>query len=242
MQRRKISILICLLPLLSQGAYASEALTIYSSAQPGGVSSEQYRPGSGAVVPGYALIRVERDIALKAGRNTVRFSDVAAQIDPTTVSFESLTDPENTRVIEQNFQFDLVGTERLLEKYIDREIIVEQQRGTGTQSFTGTLASTTGGLILRSKDGSVQIVNGYAGVRLPEIPGGLITKPTLVWEIAAQKAATHQTRVAYQTGGITWWADYNFTYTEAGATEANGKAGAGSIGKQGACKLDVAAW
>ncbi|HVK55871.1 MAG TPA: hypothetical protein VM532_12685 [Burkholderiales bacterium] len=208
-------------------AIAGEALTIYSSAQPGAISPEQYKPGSGVSVPGYAMVRHERSMALTSGRNRVRFSDVAAQIDPTTVSFESLTDPVNTRVIEQNYQFDLVNAPRLLDKYIDREISVDQHRANGTQTFTGTLSSTAGGLILRNKDGSVQILNGYTGVKLPEIPGGLITKPTLVWDIAAQKEATHKTRVTYQTGGITWWTDYNFTYTE---------------GKEGACELDVGAW
>jgi hypothetical protein len=212
---------------ISAPVIAGDALTIYSSAQPGAISTAQYRQGSGATVPGYAMVRHERDISLSNGRNRVRFSDVAAQIDATTVSFESLTDPSNTRVIEQNYQFDLVSTERLLEKYIDREISVDQQHGNGTQTFTGTLSSTTGGLILRGKDGSVQIVNGYAGIKLPEVPGGLITKPTLVWDIAAQKEGSHKTRVAYQTGGITWWADYNFTYAE---------------GKEGACELDVGAW
>lgn len=260
MQRTKISAAVALLALSTQTmpANAGEALTIYSSAQPGAISPEQYRPGSGQTVPGYALVRHERDIPLKTGRNNVRFGDVARDIDPTTVSFESLTDPDNTRVVEQNYQFDLVSTERLLDKYIDREITVEQQRGNGTQTFTGTLSSTAGGLILRNRDGSVQIVNGYAGVKLPEIPGGLISKPTLVWDITAQKAATHKTRVTYQTGGITWWADYNFTYTEDRPAQDNGKAGAGNGGKTGnggrtgdsatvgsatgACKLDVGAW
>jgi hypothetical protein len=227
--KRKISAAIALLAISSTGthAVAADALTIYSSAQPGAVSPDQYRPGSGNTVPGYAVVRHERDLQLSAGRNNVRFSDVAREIDPTTVSFESLTDPEGTRVIEQNYQFDLVSTDRLLEKYLDRDITVEQQRGNGSQTFTGSLASKSGGLVLRNKDGSVQIINGYSGVKLPELPGGLISKPTLVWDIAAQKAATHKTRVAYQTGGITWWADYNFIYTEA---------------KEGACKLDVGAW
>lgn len=232
MQHRKPSSPI-LLALFSAAAAsgtvcAADALTIYSSAQPGTVSPEQYRPGSGAAVPGYAMVRHERDLQLNAGRNKVRFSDVAAQIDPTTVSFESLTDPDGTRVVEQNYQFDLVSAQRLLEKYVDHEISVEQIRGNTTETFTGTLASTSGGLILRGADGSARIVNNYAGVKLPSIPGGLITKPTLVWDIAAQKAGTHKSRVAYQTSGITWWADYNLTYSE--GRDAN------------SCKLDVNAW
>ncbi len=227
--QRNVSAAIVILTVSSIGipAVAGDALTIYSSAQPGTIVPEQFKSDNNSPVPGYAIVRHQRDINLNNGRNLVRFSDVAAQIDPTTVSFESLTDPVNTRVIEQNYQFDLVSAERLLEKYLDKEISVDQQRGNGTQMFTGTLSSTSGGLILRNKDGSVQVLNGYAGVKLPETPGGLITKPTLVWDISAQKPGTHKTRVAYQTAGITWWADYNFTSSEE---------------KEGTCELDVGAW
>lgn len=207
----------------------ADALTIYSTARPGAVSPEFYRYGGrGQAVPGYAVVRHERDLALSRGRNTVRFTDVAALIDPTTVAFESLTDPKGTNVVEQNFQFDLVSSEKLLQKYIDRAITVDQVRGNGVESFSGTLLSTTGALVLRREDGSIQTLPGNAGVRLPELPGGLITRPTLVWDLAANRGGTHKTRVSYQTAGITWWADYNLAYSE--GANAN------------ACKLDVGAW
>ena len=205
------------------------ALTIYSSAQAGTISPETFRDGgNGQNVPGYALVRQERNVNLDQARSIVRFTDVAALIDPTTVSFTSLTDPEGARVIEQNYQFDLVSTEKVLQKYIDNEITVEQQRGDKTEIIDGVLTSTSGNLILRKDDGSVRIVNGYSAIRLPKLPGGLITKPTLVWDIATNKLGAHRTRVAYQTSGITWWADYNFTYSD--GKDAN------------ACKLDASAW
>ncbi|MEO6024779.1 MAG: hypothetical protein ABIP64_17045 [Burkholderiales bacterium] len=232
---KKILATLCAAPLALSAAAADvqgsadTALTIYSSAQAGSISPEQYRNGGqGQSIPGYALIRQERTMNLDKGRTLIRFTDVAAQIDPTTVSFTSLTDPEGTRVIEQNYQFDLVSTDKLLEKYIDNEITVEQQRGDKTETITGVLTSTAGHLILKSSDGSVRIVNGYAGVKLPKLPGGLITKPTLVWDVATTKPGAHRTRVAYQTTGITWWADYNFTYSE--GKDAN------------SCKLDTGAW
>jgi len=206
-----------------------QALTIYSTARPGALPPELYRGGAvGHAVPGYAVVRAQRDIALNTGRNNVRFTDVAALIDPTTVRFESLTDPAGTRVIEQNFQFDLVSTQKLLEKYIDRRISVDQVRGNGTESFSGTLLSTAGGIVLKRDDGSIQTLPHNAGVRLPELPGGLITRPTLVWDINANRAGSHATRVSYQTTGITWWADYNVTYQD--GADAN------------SCKLDVGAW
>ena len=213
------------------GQTASEgtALTIYSTAQPGAIAPELYRNGGrGQAIPGYALVRQQRDLSLNRGRNSVRFSDVAAFIDPTTVMFESLTDPAGTSVVEQNFQFDLVNQEKLLQKYIDQTVKVDQVRGNGVESFSGTLLSTSGGMILKRDDGSVQLLPNNAGVTLPSLPGGLITRPTLVWDINAQRAGNHRTRVSYQTTGITWWTDYNLTYAEGGNANT--------------CKLDVGAW
>ena len=90
--------------LLAVGATATNAagedtaITIYSSAEPGAISPDLYRPVPGggvpnaSSVPGYAMIRQERDVKLANGRSTLKFADVAALIDPTTVTFTSLTD------------------------------------------------------------------------------------------------------------------------------------------------------
>ena len=91
-------------------------------------------------VPGYALVRDEREMKISQGRSQVSFTDVAALIDPTTVTFTSLSDP-STRVLEQNFQFDLVSTQKLLLKFIDREITVDKNAGNTVTPITGTLLS-----------------------------------------------------------------------------------------------------
>ena len=207
---------------------AQTAITIYSSAQPGTIAPHVFRSGGeGATVPGYALVREERTFDLRAGRGLLRVSDVPALIDPTTVSFASLTDPKTTRVIEQNFEFDLTSASKLLSRYLEREITVEQVRGQAVTTVSGTLLGTQGGLTLRQADGSVRIVNDSAGVRLPTLPGGLISKPTLVWDLETATAGAHKARFSYQTGGMTWWADYNVTYAEPAP---------------GACRLEVGAW
>jgi hypothetical protein len=130
------------------------------------------------------------------------------------VTFTSLTDPAGTQVVEQNYEFDLVNADKLMQRYLDRTITVEQNRGDNITTFTGTLTSTAGGVILKDANGGVQIINGYSNVRFPELPGGLITKPTLVWDVSADKGGAHRTRVTYQTGGMTWWADYNVIFAE----------------------------
>src|SRR5215510_9157567 len=207
----------------AQGAAAADqtstAITIYSSAQPGAISPEFYRPvpGQGVpnamAVPGYALVRDEREMKIRQGRSQLSFTDVAALIDPTTVTFTSLSDPA-TRVLEQNFQFDLVSTQKLLLKYIDRQITVDKTAGTNVVPITGTLLSATDGIVLKGNDGSIYSLPGYSSVRFPDLPGGLNTRPTLVWDIASPAGGSQRTRVTYQTGGVTWWADYNLIFNE----------------------------
>lgn len=198
---------------------ADTAITIYSSAQPGGIPAEFYRPmpGQGVPnamsVPGYALVRDDRDMQIKQGRSQLSFTDVAALIDPTTVTFASLTDP-GTRVLEQNFQFDLVSTQKLLLKFVDRQITVDKVVGNNMVPITGTLLSATDGIVLREKDGTIYSLPAYSSVKFPDLPGGLNTRPTLVWDIQSPSGGTHKSRVTYQTGGITWWADYNLIFNE----------------------------
>ena len=123
-----VALLIWIAPA-AEAATESTALTIYSTAGPGGVPPEIYQPGMLSqytraqyrqVIPGYAIIKQEREFTLDAGRSRIRFTDVASQIDPTTVSFASLTDPEGTHVLEQNYEFDLDSTEKLMRRFLDR--------------------------------------------------------------------------------------------------------------------------
>jgi len=223
--RPLVAALAAILPV---AAFAGSAVTIYSSASPGSLDPQTFKNGGeGYQVPGYALVREEREFTLKAGRNQLRVTDVPGLIDPTTVSFASLTDPSGTRVVEQNFEFDLTSSAKLLSRYLDREITVEIARGTTVEAVTGTLVGTQGGLTLKLADGSVRLLPSYSSVRLPGLPGGLISKPTLVWDIDAARAGSHKSRVTYQTKGMTWWTDYNLTYSEP---------------KPGSCKVDVGAW
>ena len=172
---------LALAAALPGAALAASAVTIYSGAPPGSIDPQVLKNGGdGLLIPGYALVREERDFTLKPGRNVLRVNDVPAFIDPTTVSFASLTDPRGTRVVEQNFEFDLTNSTKLLSRYLDREIAVEVVRGNNVETITGTLVGMQGGLTLKLADGSVRILPGHSSVKLPGLPGGLISKPTLV--------------------------------------------------------------
>ena len=215
----------CAFPL---AAAAETAITVYSSARPGSLSPQAFRNGGeGPAVPGYALVRDDRTFDLKAGRNRIRLTDVPAWIDPTTVSFTAPGEGRGPRVVEQSFEFDLTSRAKLLSKYLDRDITVEQAHGNTVEAYTGTLVGTQGGIVLKDAAGGVRILDATSSVKLPSLPGGLISKPTLAWEVEAANAGPQRARIAYQTGGMTWWADYNVTYSD---------------GANGACRLDVGSW
>lgn len=153
-----------------------------------------------------ALVRDVRSLALTAGVNEVRFADVAAQIDPTSVHVRSLTNPGNTRILEQNFDYDLVGSQKLLEKYIDKAISVVTDDGT---TYEGTLLSAEGDLVLKTENGIVVVRrDAIRQFDFPALPDGLITRPSLVWLVEAQQTGEQDMEVTYMTGGISWRADY----------------------------------
>jgi len=214
---------------LSASAHAADApdysLTVYSAAQPGQLSTGNLA-SYGANLPGYALVRDARRMTLPPGVGEIKFSDVAKRIDPTTVAFESLSNPAGTRVMEQNYQYDLVDNAKLLDRYIGQSISVGQARGDKVERVSGKLLSANGGIILLKDSGEVVTLNGYSDVQFPALPGGLITQPTLVWKVASKTGGAQDTRVSYQTQGVTWWSDYNVTLREA----------------NGACDMDLAAW
>ncbi|MBX3379502.1 MAG: DUF4139 domain-containing protein [Phycisphaeraceae bacterium] len=203
---------------LAQDKAQGPVVTIYSTLNPGqGVPRDalaQARYSGGwsnisNIVQGFATVRQYVTLDLKNGLNDVRVTDVAALIEPTTVSFQSLTAPNTTRVLEQNFQFDLIGREKLLEKYVDREIKVGSPAGDSVSFTSGTLLSTAGGIVLRDKGGQIQIVGNATSFELPTLPQGLLTRPTLLWQVETQQPGTHTARITYETEGMTWWADYN---------------------------------
>ncbi len=154
-----------------------------------------------------ALVKERRTLELELGINEVAFQDVAALIDPTTVLFRSLTDPEGTTVLEQNYEYDIVGSEKLLEKYVDQDIRLVTEDGT---EYSGTLLSGTQDVILQDANGQVTVIklDQVREFSFPRLPEGLITKPTLLWQLEAAKSGAHNIQVTYMTQGINWQADY----------------------------------
>lgn len=193
-------------------ASPSSGLTIYSNVAPGTAKLENYT--SAEQVPGYAIVRGERDIQLASRKSKVQWSDVAATIDPSTVVLSSLTSPQGFRVLEQSYVFDTASNDKILNHYIGREIQVEQVQGDKTATYIGVLLGTNGGLILQDTVGGVTTVQQYSAIRFPALPEGLQTRPLLGWNVEADKAGNHRLALSYQASGISWWADYNITLEE----------------------------
>ncbi len=188
-----------ILALMVSGASAQDATP---APRQDGVALAVYNQGT-------ALVQDRRTFTFQAGLNTINFTDVAAGIDPTSVTFVSLTDPTGTIVLEQNYVYDLVNSAALLQRYIDEQIAVITTDGT---QYQGTLLSGNGGdIILREDDGQVIVISptNVRDIRFPNLPGGLITRPTLRWMIQAAQAGDQQVALTYLTSGMNWSADYN---------------------------------
>src|SRR6266480_5484136 len=139
--RTFLIVALCSTPLLAQTKPASNpdskgfSLTIYSTADPATFDPQQLaqqrlqNPYNAwqLKLPGYGVVREVRGIDLQQGENTVRFTDVASGIDPTTVNFQSLTAPDSTSVLEQNYEYDVVSATKLLEKYLGKDVEVTRK-------------------------------------------------------------------------------------------------------------------
>lgn len=206
---------------ISFNAFAENktSLTIYSTANAANITPELYSQeaqSDNAIssIPGYAIVHEQRSMDLKQGKNNISFSNISRYIDPSTVIFKSLTDPSGSKLIEQNYHFDLLSKKKLLERYLGQNIKVEQNHGNQLFTFDGKLISAADGLVLQEKNGQYRSINDYSNIRFPDLPGGLTIKPTLDWDINASKMGLHTIDISYQTGGITWWADYNAIFEE----------------------------
>ncbi len=173
------------------------------------------RPGVSLTVytDNFALVKDRRELpdAFKKGLNAVRFRDVASTIDPTSVHFRSLTDPQ-AQVLEQNYEFDLVNADKLLQKYIDHKITVHVRDG---KAYEGTLLSYDPQRLVLAADrdkGPIYLVergDNVKRIQFSKLPEGLLTRPTLVWEVEARQPGKHLVEVSYIANQIAWRADYN---------------------------------
>ncbi len=152
------------------------------------------------------LVRDERRIDLQRGVFTMPFRDVAARIDPTSVAFHAIRASGRVDVLEQNYEFDLLTPDALLEKYVGETVTLYMPSENGEIPVQATLLSTQGGRVYQIGDAIA--LNPPGRVVLPALKGDLRASPTLVWTLSSEVGGEQPVEVSYLTGGLDWKADY----------------------------------
>src|SRR6266436_410526 len=161
-----------------------------------------------------ALIRDVRQLSLPGGDFRLKFMDIAATVNPATVHFRSLTDPEKLAVIEQNYEYDLLEPAKLLHKYVGKEVtLVRSYQENGTtkrEEIKATLLSDNNGPVW--KIGNDIVTGLYAeSYRFPEVPPNLYERPTLLMSLENSGARKQQVEASYLANNLSWNADYVLT-------------------------------
>ncbi len=162
-----------------------------------------------------ALVKDSRKILFDRNLNRLAWRDVSAQIRPETALLRNLTNPSQFRLLEQNFDFDLLTPTKLLEKYAGKEItVIRTNAATGVESSeTATVLSTNEGVVLKFSD---RIEAGVPGrLVFPGVPENLRDKPTLLVSLLNPSEGKQDLELSYLTHGLSWHADYVALLNEA---------------------------
>ena len=159
-----------------------------------------------------ALVSEVRRLRLPDGPVQLWFQDVAASIMPETVAIKGLSGASFS-VLEQNYEYDLLSPQKLLEKYLNHEVVLVRYRKekdtTVEDRIVARLLSTNNGTVWRVED-RIIVNPPHAYLEFPELPENLYSRPTLVWLLDA-RSGDARVETSYLTGDITWQADYVFT-------------------------------
>ncbi len=161
-----------------------------------------------------ALIRDVRTLQLARGVGGLRFMDIAATVNPATVHFRSLSEPSRVSVLEQNYEYDLLEPDKLLRKYVGRDVTLirnRQENGTTRQEeVKARLLSYNNAPVWKIGD---EVVTGIGAdhIRFPELPDTLFSRPTLIWTVQNDGEARHRVEASYLATKLAWNADYVLT-------------------------------
>ena len=164
-----------------------------------------------------ALVRDTRDVSLPSGDFQLRFMDIASTVMPATVHFRSLVDPEKLSVLEQNYEYDLLDANKVLDKYVGREVTILR----ATQKNGSTEWEETKATLLANNNGAPvwkignDIVTGMStgSYRFTSLPDNLYSRPTLEWLLNNAGARRQKIEASYLANNVSWSADYVMTVT-----------------------------
>lgn len=158
----------------------------------------------------FGLVKEVRTFRLQSGRQQVRVEDVPSQIDSTSVGIKSLTKGFAFDMLEQNYQYDLISPQAILAKSIGKRVRFSNQLQNGEVVVTEGELLSSDRVVVRTDDGRI-VLDPQGTLEVKEIPAGLISKPTLMWDLDAEKSGECDVEVAYLTNSINWSADYVLT-------------------------------
>ncbi|ACT50640.1 DUF4139 domain-containing protein [Methylovorus glucosotrophus] len=200
MQNRVLA--LCLSSLFASQVLAADTEEILSTLQ------DQTQVAVTIYNEDLALIKDQRKTRLPAGNSVLTLRDVSAQLRPETALLRSLSTPNTLNVVEQNFDFDLLTPEKLLEKYVGKTVqLVRTNPATGVEtSEQAQVLSANNGAVLKIGN---RIETGIAGrIVYPDVPANLRDRPTLLTHLSNKQAGDQTVELSYLTGGLSWKADY----------------------------------
>jgi hypothetical protein len=208
------TVILLTLPFFYRSASAQSAPEVPAQAADGSITTTLADQSDLALTvynSNLSLVRDVRRLTLPAGEIKLRFMDIAASINPATVHFRSLTEPSKLSVVEQNYEYDLLDPNKLLQKFVGREVtLVRPKLSSGTTEYEevkATLLSLNGAPVWKIGN---EIVTGvsYESIRFPELPDNLFERPTLLWTLGNSGARRHRVEASYLTSNLSWSADY----------------------------------
>src|SRR6202163_3267802 len=209
-----LAALLVALPFLHRSVFANSASQAPAQAADGNITTTLADQSDLALTvynSNLSLVRDVRQLNLPSGESLLRFMDIAASINPATVHFRSLTESAKLNVLEQNYEYDLLDPNKLLQKFVGREVtLVRPKLATGTTQYEevkATLLSLNGAPVWKIGN---EIVTGvsYESIRFPQLPDNLYERPTLLWTLQNSGARKHKVEASYLTSNLSWSADY----------------------------------
>src|SRR5579859_287108 len=191
------------------------------------IAQREAAPSSEVTVyyQGFGLVKENRTLNLSKGRQTVAVGDVSSMMEPNSVALKSLSDKDSFRVLEQNYRYDLISPKAILDKAVGSRIrFLRILPNSKRELLSGVLLSSPtsvdyqgnapnqvfNGMVIRTDDGRI-VLDPVGEVEIDSIPEGMISKPTLLWDLESQREGPDSVELSYVTEGMSWTADYGLT-------------------------------
>ncbi len=156
----------------------------------------------------FALIRSQFDIQLEKGVQNYIYDNIPSQIETNSLVFKN--QDNKLMLISQNYEYDLAGTNAILNKYLNKQIDITMR---DKSRYSGTLTFFVGDSygIQDNETKEMHLINKseIMYINLPELPGNFYIKPSLKWQIDAPKAGQYPLDISYITKAIDWFVTYN---------------------------------